>query len=521
MTKKNRIEISYDNYKKWGKEYLEQGKLDLALESLRVACELAHNYYIKLADNDIEYMLNDIGKSLNKCNLSQQDLTKRFVLYDSLAIDNMALTQQYLRALISWEVEFLYILADESKGKMSKDILNEISSYKKAELFVVPFNLSKVEKICMIQKKIAEYKPNKALLHPHISDVVGVCVWNNFNMITRYLINYADHAFWIGINCSDYVICFGSMGFNASRKLRNIEEKKLLIQPFYPIIQETAFEGLPELDEKYSVKLFSGGRYCKIYGENGEFMEMIAHILKQNPDTVMFFAGNGDERPLKKFIKEHQLGKRWVVMKYRKDLVELLKNMDIYIGTYPLNGGLMAHYAAYCGKPILERNAMNGSVVEDIFPRQKNLPEVTFDTLDTYYEEANKLIRDKKYRESKGNTLSAALLKPEAFNEELKYLLEFHKNKYSLSTLNLSLEKMRKQAIDAEYEFLHMYPRIMLNKVLLKKSTISFVSNFSIYLRYYGLRKIMRKVKMIIVSFIENKVNANFKTTQKNGQEPI
>ncbi|HEY5587593.1 MAG TPA: hypothetical protein VIK86_01405 [Candidatus Paceibacterota bacterium] len=503
MIKRYQIEKNYEDYKKWAKEYLVQDKVDLALESLCVACKLAHLYFIKLADHEIEELLEIIGKKIKKPRLYTSELTNRFILYDSVGIDNMALTQQYLRALISWNVEFLYILDDENKAVRARNIINEICAYKKGDLFIVPSKSSNIEKMGIIYNKISEYKPNKAFLHIDVSDVVGVSVWNNFDMITRYFINHADHAFWIGTNCSDYVICYRSMGFNASKILRNIKGEKLLIQPYYPIIKETTFKGLPELDEKYSVKLFSGGRYFKIYGENGEFMKMVAHILIQNPNTVMIFAGDGNDRPLNEFIKEHKFEKRWIVIDYRRDLVELMKNMDIYIGTYPINGGLMAHYAAYCGIPILERNAMNGSVIEDIFPRRDYLPKITFNSLGDYFEEANKLIRDKKYRKWKGNALATSLIKPEEFNDQLKYLLEWHKNKYSLNTFNLDLDKMCKQAIEAENEFLHMYPRKMLNKVLLRKSIICFVISFIIYLKYYGLAKIMIKVKTIIIAFVK------------------
>jgi hypothetical protein len=214
MINRKQIEKSYNNYKEWAKEYLEQGKMELALESLRIACQLAYHYYLRMSDKFIEDTLFDIGRTVMQSNLQSSDLTNRFVLYDSVAFDNRALTQQYLRALISWDVEFLYIVNDQNKATHAKNILNEVCSCKKGDLFIVPSNLSKVDKIKVIHKKIEEYKPHKAFLHFYISDVVGVVVWNNFNMITRYFINHANHAFWIGTNCSDYVICFRNMGLN-------------------------------------------------------------------------------------------------------------------------------------------------------------------------------------------------------------------------------------------------------------------------------------------------------------------
>ena len=53
MIDKKQIEKNYDNYKEWAKKYFEQGKIELALDSLNIACQLAFRYYLKISDRFI------------------------------------------------------------------------------------------------------------------------------------------------------------------------------------------------------------------------------------------------------------------------------------------------------------------------------------------------------------------------------------------------------------------------------------------------------------------------------------
>ena len=55
------------------------------------------------------------------------------MFYDVFALDNKGLTQQYLRALISWRVKILFIFEGSDLSK-SKKIIKELNSYSKAEV---------------------------------------------------------------------------------------------------------------------------------------------------------------------------------------------------------------------------------------------------------------------------------------------------------------------------------------------------------------------------------------------------
>lgn len=164
----------------------------------------------------------------------------------------------------------------------------------------------------------------------------------------------------------DYIIEFRGMGLDTSLKYRNAWKKQCLINPYYPIIDNTKFAGFEFKVPDRAVKLFSGGRFVKVYSENGKFLDVVKDILLNNESAFFIFAGSGDKAPMLKYIYDNGLEDRWKVIDYRKDLYGVMKNVDIYLGTYPQSGGLMTQYAVAAGTPIVEMDTKNGGVAEDL-----------------------------------------------------------------------------------------------------------------------------------------------------------
>lgn len=53
-------------------------------------------------------------------------------------------------------------------------------------------------------------------------------------------------------------------------------------------------------------------------------------------------------------IKKYQLGDRFYVLGFRNDIIELFRKVDVYIGTYPIGGGLMTQIAASNNLPVVQ-----------------------------------------------------------------------------------------------------------------------------------------------------------------------
>lgn len=60
-----------------------------------------------------------------------------------------------------------------------------------------------------------------------------------------------------------------------------------------------------------------------------------------------------DARIFREFIRNNGFQRRVFLLGSRRDIHAVFRACDIYMGTYPIGGGLMSQYAAVNGKPIL------------------------------------------------------------------------------------------------------------------------------------------------------------------------
>ena len=268
------IQNVFYKIKSLAEKAFENKNYELCLKYIEIAADVAYSFNWKYTDEDLENLLVAISDSIITEKSVFIPIQGRIVFYDVFALDNRGLTQQYLRALISWDVELLFIFEGNDLSN-SEQILSEIQSYSKAELFVVDKNLTKIEKIKCIYNKIIDFKPDKAFLHLYPSSVVAVSVFNALKEVTRYQINLTDHAFWLGSKCIDYSLEFRDYGCTVSYEKRNLARNKLLIQPYYPIMDCKPFIGFSSDIPENAIKIFTGGSYYKLYGKGGFFFKLL------------------------------------------------------------------------------------------------------------------------------------------------------------------------------------------------------------------------------------------------------
>ena len=91
-----KVEIKKRNYKN-------------ACSIIQCCANIAYHLNFKYVDEELENYLFEMSQNL----ISSPEFIpnkNRWVFYDSFGLDNRGLTQQYLNALDSWGVEYLYIL---------------------------------------------------------------------------------------------------------------------------------------------------------------------------------------------------------------------------------------------------------------------------------------------------------------------------------------------------------------------------------------------------------------------------
>lgn len=492
MKNRELINNSYEKYISAAEKFVKKNKYNEAFTCLYYASAIQYAFQMRLWDERIENLLKDIYVYL--INLQPTILKETedcILLYDSICNDRAALTLQYIRALEQMEVVYHYVvLGDCSRGKEIVDILNKSN---KGVLHIIPSGLTYCKKCEKLHSLLIELRPKAALLHCGNMDVVGACVWSSVKGVQRFYINHGDEQFWIGTKSFDYLLCFRGMGVNTAVKYRGIDASKCLIQPYYPIISDVPFQGFDFDIPSDSIVLFSGGRFIKIYGEKNEFSNMIAEILSRNKNTFFIFAGSGNERPFIEELKKKGVDGRCRVISYRRDLAEMMKHVDIYLGTYPQSGGLMAQYAANAAVPIVERDSMVGGVSEDLLPKLKQGIVITYKTLGEYYDRVAELVSSKKMRREFGKELNTGLLSEKEFKQNLRQILVNHKSDFSVNEKISNVSLRSERLISADNQYIHRLWGMQLNKYMLKASPLIFIKAMVMHCRYFGLGDFMNK----------------------------
>lgn len=393
-----------------------RNKIDRSLSFIKAASHTAYTFYLEFKDDEIESLLSKISYSIKKSEPLKEFSSNKCVFYDSFSLDNKGLTQQYIRAIAKAGWDLLYITDSNKNNPRAKDIIDEIKQYNKSTVIEVPSNSDGIKRAQFIYDAIIEFNPNKLFMHISPSAVYAITVFYALpKSIEKFQINLTDHAFWAGSGCLDYSLEFRAYGASLSINKRGIPKDNVFIIPYYPIIKENDFIGLPtQCDDKIIV--LSGGAYYKIIDDEGVFFKLIKLILDVSENVVVLFAGAGDDSIFFKFIKENNYEDRLLLLGHRNDISEVFKRSDIYLNTYPFIGGLMCQYAAHNSKPILSFSSENLSKAEEIVC-QKNYEEISIFTFDDFEDKAKKLITNDKYRKLKGDKLKKCVVDESDFND--------------------------------------------------------------------------------------------------------
>jgi hypothetical protein len=421
---KEKIISDYSYFKHNAISYYQKGNIEKSVKFTQLAARIGYKFNFIYTDDELEENIQCLSRKIIPKPVSFKKIKDRIVFYDSFAIDNRGLTQQYLRAIFSWNSELLFITTRKNIGN---DIFKELKAYSKSEVFIVSEN-SFSEMIKSAFQRVTEFKPDKVFLHYSPWDIFGFTLWLQINSTDRFFINLTDHAFWLGKNTADYFLEFRNFGFNLSWKYRGIPKSKLLVQHYYPIRTITNFEGFP-CETENKIIAFSGSNYYKIYGKDFFFLKVMKEVLEQNDNLLFYFAGSGNSKPLRDFIKKNKLDDRFILIGNRNDLSEVFERIDIYVNTFPLIGGLMSQYAVISKKPIVgyaDPSNYSFNDTEDFLGIEKqNI--IVKSTIKDFIDYFNLLINKIEVRENNIRYISNSVISEIDFNKTLRQTIEAKK----------------------------------------------------------------------------------------------
>lgn len=454
----------YEAVKRMARRYKELGAIDEALTCAMTASRIAYHYNFRHGDPELDKLVESVCIDELHGRVSVAPRKGTCLFFDSFALDNRGLTQQYLRALMSWGVEFTYMMESDTRTEYAKEILTELEGYPKVRIVKLTGAGTRADRINEIRQAVALASPEKAFLHIAPWSVEAIAAWSEVAGVIRYMVNITDHAFWFGNSAFDYCIEFRDFGCCLSWAERGIAKERLLKQPYYPIAQAHGeFQGFP-VDVSGKTILLSGGAYYKVFGEHDFFFKMLRRILAENPNALMFFAGDGERSIFQEKIKRYGLTGRVIPLGNRTDIVEVLKHSDVYIGTYPISGGLMCQLACAVGIPAISPYSSTYPFAnsESVFCGLAEEASINYEDVPGLHSEINRLIRDKAYRYAKGAAQKRLLITQESFNAQLLEVISTNKPAHFPEDMDLKLEHARRLYSRVENRYLRRHRELLL-----------------------------------------------------------
>ena len=277
--------------------------LEMLFSCVSLLC-YTNPYYV---DEELEESVRTIAKAVlpkADASVNREELEQNTILfYDGAGLDVRGLARIYLEALVQ-DFRVCYVTYADREPEIP-GILQTVREHGGEVSFLRrerPLGMVK-----QLDAVLRECHAGKFIFYSYPHDVVAPVLMQAYEgVLTRYVVNLTDHAYWLGARAIDKCIEFRDFPF-------------------------------PVKDGQQVV--FSGGALYKTFGEGNKYYEIVDYILASHSDVIFWYAGGGDDSELKKCMARHP-GRVYHTPE-RPDLFQLLQHVSFYLSTYPLCGGLM------------------------------------------------------------------------------------------------------------------------------------------------------------------------------------
>lgn len=467
----------FERLKSEAVKYADAGKFEDAIGYIRLAAQWAYCLNFKYYDAGLESLIKRIARiCLPQIKINSEK--NKFVFINTEGHDNRGLTQQYLRAIMAQNTEILYISVEGYNSSEDTDIQYELNSYGKATtLYGAQLGKDNISKSKGIIEAIKNYNPEKIILHLMPWDTVSLLAIGSIDGPLKYNINLTDHAFWLGASFIDYNFEFRPFGRTISIEKREMKDRNLLHLPYYPVFPKvaTGFKGFPELPER-CIKIFTGGSFYKMLDNEGTFFRIMDSLLSISPYVFILIAGSGSMGTMRKNIEVLHNKNRILYIGDRKDINEVFRHCDIFLDTYPIQGGLMEGFACANSKPILMYSDFSKPIINR---SEKGDKFQAYSDIDNMLKYAKKLILDETFRRQEGDRNRQFVYTPDIFNSNFARLISDTQLHVDWEYVDINYSKWRKHYLELENQYLHSGIKLVINKLRLKV--------FSLFPQYIGI----------------------------------
>lgn len=441
----NDIKNAYRGVKAHAVCAYREGDYECSMHYVRHCAVIAQQFNWIYADDELEDLLKNISEKVVTIPQSYIPNENRVVLFDDFCV-SFILALQYLEALVVSGMEVMYLTLSQHDDRFS-DIISTIrNKYPSVKIVSVP-QQSVIETSIEVYNEIIAFAPQKVLFHMTANSLAFPTTYALPKSIDTYIINLADQTFWLGSKAIKYVLEFRQFGVSVSQQRRGIQPEQQLLVPFYPIVDNNEFLGFPkECIVPGKVLVFSGGDIYKVLDEKRMYWHLVKRLLDTFPEVVFLFATKEDNLGVKflnSFIQENHYEGRFIYTKFRSDINEVMAHVDIFMGTCPVCGSLMSQLAARNATPILQYyypGTPDDETEQAICIN--NQFSISFDDEEAFMREADRLIRDKAYRENQGTRLQKSMITIEQFNELVQKTITTNTTQISLQPYEFEYKQL-------------------------------------------------------------------------------
>ena len=436
LTKKDII-IGIEAIKKKAAKSIRNGSFSEAMDYLGVCSNIAGQFNLRYADDDMESLLKQIAEKTIKRVCEYAPLPENWVLYDDFCT-TYVLGLQWIEAMALSGKKLLYVTTRNVNAESRhKNILDRVTEYDNVSVEIIPQG-SVFERAQRLYDVLAENRASKLVMHKYpVGSVMDLVLPILPEEMVSYVINLSDQTFWLGARSIDYCLEFRQFGASVSLQRRGLKREQLLLVPFYPADDRNAFEGFPSECSEDKTIFFSGGDFYKTLDDQRMYWNLIRNVLHKYPQVVFLFATKNipeGDSDIRRFIRDNHFEGRFIYINFRPDIYQVFSHCDIYMGTSPTSGSLMSQLAAINGKPILqyyEPGTPDDETEQAICINETF--DISFHDEEDFMQEAERLIMNQEYRNSQGNRLKHAMMQHDQFNRMVLETLETNETKIPIN----------------------------------------------------------------------------------------
>lgn len=196
-------------------------------------------------------------------------------------------------------------------------------------------------------------------------------------------------------------------------------------------------------------------------------------------------------------IKKYQLGDRFYVLGFRNDIIELFRKVDVYIGTYPIGGGLMTQIAASNNLPVVQYASpgLSDKLSEFLLPGECDCDQIVYLDENLFLAQVKKYVEDENERKKSGIRLSQRVMSKAVFDVQLHEIVYTLKSEHTVKRYEYDCDKLRKNQIEIENYCSHSYARILIkNKYIRKKETFLYIGYLAQFVWHSDKKWLLKKV---------------------------